>query len=178
MAIAQFYANRFVNCSRSTSAAGGGLAGKYCVNNIMGPENWNKQNNTAEINAFGAAALRWGLQSSAISGVPLPATAANWSHIADNVYIPFNGSLAPGGYTPAFDGSAKNTFAPLIVQWGIRIDFVCLVATPPARWHGDHAHNVKKTIFKMSGLNVYSALEVRAVQRDGVAQGRHRAMPA
>jgi hypothetical protein len=93
--IARFFANRFVPCTRHP-----GL-GKYCMNDVMGPENWNKQNNTCEIVACGALALRWALRASAITALPLPADATNWSTIADNVYLPHNTSF--GGYTPAFD---------------------------------------------------------------------------
>lgn len=93
--IARFFANRFVPCT------GHLRLGKYCMNNVMGPENWNKQNNTCEIMACGALALRWALRASVITALPLPADATNWSTIADNVYIPYNTSF--GGYTPAFD---------------------------------------------------------------------------
>jgi hypothetical protein len=60
-----------------------------CIDDVMHqhrPENWNHQNNTVEIIAFGALALRWALRAAAITGLPLPPDAGNWSHIADKVY--------------------------------------------------------------------------------------------
>ena len=52
---------------------------------VMGSENWNDQNNAAEINAYAALSLRWALDAASLLKMTVPPEAANWSHIADHV---------------------------------------------------------------------------------------------
>ena len=71
--IARFFANRFVPCVEPPGTTGS-RQGKFCMNDVMGPENWAHQNNTCEIMAFGALALRWALRASArLAAIPPPA---------------------------------------------------------------------------------------------------------
>jgi trehalose/maltose hydrolase-like predicted phosphorylase len=96
--IAAFFASRVVRCVPPHNTS------HFCLNHVMGPdESHAPVNNSAFTSGIAAASIATAVRACKLTGEAVP---ANWSEIADHMYIPFDAHLR---YHPEFEGFKLGT---------------------------------------------------------------------
>lgn len=96
--VADFWASRAVACS------GANATGGFCINDVMGPDEYHGGvNNSGYTNAIAALSLAGAAEAARVLGLTPPAA---WETIAHAMYVPFD---AQRRYHPEYDGYAPPT---------------------------------------------------------------------